>query len=312
MRSYLPEFIARSASSLDDALAQLGEPPHPELGAWQPLAGGTDLMVLLAAGKLPRGRYLDIFGLTELRGITVAPQHVDLGALTTYTQVREHPLLQAEFPMLVQAAVESGAHAIQNRGTLGGNIANASPAADSPPALLAYGAELLLRSATGSRVLAYADFHTGYKKTRMLPGELIAGVRLPRLAPALREPGRAVHYYRKVGTRRAQAISKVCLAALCLPDGTGSRLQSCRIALGSVAPVPLRCPRTEAALVAPVPGPLDQSRIAAAQAVLAQEIAPISDIRSSADYRLRVAQNLLAQVVQTCFPGLCAASSLPA
>jgi CO/xanthine dehydrogenase FAD-binding subunit len=298
MRSYLPEFTAHSARSLPEALARLAEAPDPQLGAWQPLAGGTDLMVLLAAGKLAPGRYLDLWALLELRGIAVTPEHVDLGALTTYSQVREHPLLQAEFPLLTQAAAESGAHAIQNRGTLGGNIANASPAADSPPALLAYGAELELLSSSGARFLPYADFHTGYKKTRLLPGELISRVRLPRV-PA---PERALHLYRKVGTRKAQAISKVCLAAFLQRDG--ERLLTCRIAVGSVAPVPLRCRHAEAALLS---GSLlggAPDRLAAAQAALLQDIAPIDDVRSTASYRRRVAQNLLAELFFQVHPEL--------
>lgn len=296
MRSYLPDFTAERAGSLPAALHRLAEDPHPQLGPWQPLAGGTDLMVLLAAGKLPPGRYLDLWGLGELRGIEVTADYVDLGALTTYSQVREHPLLAAEFPLLAQAAAESGAIAIQNRGTLGGNIANASPAADSPPALLAYGAELELVATTGSRWLPYADFHTGYKKTLLQPGELIRRVRLPRLPPPGPDALPAVHFYRKVGTRRAQAISKVCLAAFAL--GEGEQLRLCRIALGSVAPVPLRCLRTEAELLRP--GALTPERVAAAQAVLADEITPIDDVRSSASYRRRVALNLLAQLIGVC------------
>jgi CO/xanthine dehydrogenase FAD-binding subunit len=291
MRSYLPDFVAERASSLSDALTRLAEAADPELGAWQPLAGGTDIMVLLAAGKLRPGRYLDLWGLDELRGIEVAPDRVELGALTTYSQVREHALLKAEFPLLTQAAAESGAHAIQNRGTIGGNIANASPAADSPPALLAYGAEVELVSTGGARWLPYADFHTGYKKSRLAPGELIRRVRLPRLTNA--DSAEVIHFYRKVGTRKAQAISKVCMAAFVVRDG--QRLQTCRIALGSVAPVPLRCPRTEAVLLAP--GEFGPAQLAAAQAMLAEEVTPIDDIRSSAAYRRRVAQNLLAELV---------------
>lgn len=294
MRAYLPEFTAHRAATLAEALTRLAEPPHPQLGAWQPLAGGTDLMVLLAAGKLPPGRYLDLWRLDELRGIAATASHVELGALTTYTQVREHPLLHAEFPMLVQAAAESGAHAIQNRGTLGGNIANASPAADSPPALLAYAAELELVSATGTRVVPYAEFHLGYKKMLLRPGELIRRVRLPRLPEAARRE--AVHFYRKVGTRRAQAISKVCMAALLVRDGT--RPTSCRIAFGSVAPIPLFCPRSAAALLEAAP--LLPPQVADLKAVLATELAPIDDIRSTSGYRLRVAQNLIAQFGEIC------------
>src|SRR6185503_3595045 len=156
------------------------------------------------------------------------------------TDVQAHDILHDEFPMLCQAASETGGLAIQNRGTIGGNIVNASPAADSPPALLAYNAELELLSVRASRWVPYQSFHTGYKEMIMQPDELLARVRLPRLWPDLH------HYYRKVGTRKAQAISKVCFAATArVNEGV---IDLVRIALGSIAPVPLRCPRTEQAI----------------------------------------------------------------
>ena len=296
MRGFLPDYEAVVARSLDEALQLLSasaadKDPRRRL---QPLAGGTDLMVLMAAGKLPAGRYLSLWGLPELGGITVTPSHLELGALTTYTDVRRHALVAAEFPMLSQAAAESGALAIQNRGTLGGNIANASPAADTPPALLAYDAELELVSTQGRRTVRYAEFHLDYKKTRLKPGELIARVRVPRRggeAPLF-------HFYRKVGTRRAQAISKVCLSGTAVR--AGDRLERVRIGLGSVAPIPLRCPMTEAALTGRA---LTDAAIAEAQAVLGHEITPIDDVRSSAAYRLRVTQNVLAQFVRAALAG---------
>ena len=134
-----------------------------EPGMWRPFAGGTDLMVLLEAGKLPPGKYVSLWGLTELGGIAVATDTVTLGALTTYAEVLGHPVLRSEFPLLCRAAEQTGGVATQNRGTLGGNIANASPAADTPPALLVYDAELELVSARGSRRVPYDRFHTGYK-----------------------------------------------------------------------------------------------------------------------------------------------------
>lgn len=292
MRAYLPDYEAVSARSLVEALTLLAQNPADSRGRWQPLAGGTDLMVLFGVGKLPPGRYLNLLGVGELQGIDVTPSHVDLRALSTYSDVRDHQLLQREFPSLTQAAVESGAIAIQNRGTLGGNIANASPAADTPPALLSYDAEIELVSLRGARWLPYSEFHTGYKETRRAPDELIARVRLPRLPGQSPERQQLRHYYRKVGTRRAQAISKVCLAgtALCV----GEQLVRPRLAFGSVAPMPVRCPRTEEVLAS---GPLDAERIAAAQTMLAEEIRPIDDVRSSAAYRMRVAQNLVADFV---------------
>jgi CO/xanthine dehydrogenase FAD-binding subunit len=251
-------------------------------GGWKPFAGGTDLMVLLEAGKLPHKNYVNIWNLTELRGIEVTETHVTLGALTTYTEVQEHPILQKEFPMLCQAARETGGIAIQNRGTLGGNIVNASPAADSPPALLAYDAELQFVSKSGARRIPYSDFHTAYKQMDIHSGELLRAIRLPRNTSGV------THYFRKVGTRKAQAISKVCFAAIGRMQG--EQIANARIALGSVAPIPLRCSRTEAALRGQ---PHTAATLQNARAVLAAEISPISDIRSTRDYRLQVSINLL-------------------
>jgi CO/xanthine dehydrogenase FAD-binding subunit len=278
MRAYIPKYNLVSPKSLGDALSVLaGEP-----GVWQPFAGGTDLMVLLESGKLPHKNYLNIWNLAELRGIEVSEHQVTLGALTTYTDVQSNSILRQEFPMLCQAASETGGLAIQNRGTLGGNIANASPAADSPPALLAYNAELELLSVRGSRWVPYQSFHTGYKQMIMQPDELLARIRLPRLWPDLK------HYYRKVGTRKAQAISKVCFAATArVSAGT---IDHVRIALGSVAPVPLRCLKTEDVLRGAL---LDESAIEKAKVELAREIAPIDDIRSTKNYRLKVSVNVL-------------------
>src|ERR1043166_2981747 len=160
MRAYLPSYQLISPVSLDEALETLTQ----DNGTWKPFAGGTDLMVLLEAGKLPHKNYVNIWNLPELRGIEVTKDQVVLGALTTYTEVQNHPVLRTEFPMLCEAARETGGIAIQNRGTLGGNTVNASPAADSPPALLAYDAELELISKTGERRIPYSSFHRGYKQ----------------------------------------------------------------------------------------------------------------------------------------------------
>src|SRR5438105_8165369 len=208
MRAYVPSYQLISPTSLSEALEALSKND----GAWKPFAGGTDLMVLLEAGKLPHKNYLNIWSLKELRGIEIADDQITLGALTTYTEVQEHPILQNEFPMLCQAAKETGGIAIQNRGTLGGNIVNASPAADSPPALLAYDAELELVSKQGERRIPYSRFHRGYKQMDMRPDELLRAIRLPRMSDRF-------HYYRKVGARKAQAISKACFAGVILIVG---------------------------------------------------------------------------------------------
>jgi CO/xanthine dehydrogenase FAD-binding subunit len=267
VRGNVPAYSLRTPKSLSEALDLVTE-------GWKPLAGGTDLMVLFETGKLEHRKLINIWGLAELRGIRVTPDSITLGALTTYTDVLRHPMLSREFPLLADAASLTGAVATQNRGTLGGNIVNASPAADSPPALLVYDAELELVSPRGTRTLPYREFHTFYKRMRMETDELLSAIRLPR---------RGSEYdavYRKVGTRKAQAISKVCFAGL-RDRGTGE----VRIALGSVAPIPLRCVQTEAAI-------RDGGD---ATAALAAEIAPIDDMRSTLAYRLRVAQNLLRE-----------------
>jgi CO/xanthine dehydrogenase FAD-binding subunit len=268
---------------LGAALERLAREP----GAWKPFAGGTDLMVLLEAGKLTHRKFVNIWNVAELRTIDVTPSHVSIGSLATYTQVRRHEALSREFPLLCRAAAETGGIATQNRGTLGGNIANASPAADSPPALLVYDAELELVSTGGSRRLPYSSFHTGYKEMNLRPDELIRAIRLPRAT------GGWKHYYRKVGTRRAQAISKVCFAGAARIER--GRIADVRIALGSVAPTALRATETERLLRGEKPASAASTE---APRVLAGEIAPIDDMRSTARYRRRVAQNLLAEFLE--------------
>src|SRR6267378_2577069 len=282
MRAYVPSYQLISPTSLDEALDILAL----DNSQWKPFAGGTDLMVLLEAGKLPHKNYVNIWNLKELRGIEVTADCVTLGALTTYTEVQNHPVMREEFPMLCQAAKETGGIAIQNRGTLGGNIVNASPAADSPPALLAYDAELELISKQGERRIPYYKFHSGYKQVDLRPGELLRAIHLPRTTKRL------THYYRKVGTRKAQAISKTCFAGVGrLVD---DRIAEIRIALGSVAPIPIRCTQTEGALLNRA---IDSDTLTAAKATLAAEISPIDDLRSTRDYRLRVSLNLLEDFI---------------
>jgi CO/xanthine dehydrogenase FAD-binding subunit len=280
MRSHIPSYELRVPGSLSEALALLAREPE----VWQAFAGGTDLMVLLESGKLSHRRFLSVNGLQDLRGIEMNADYVILGALTTYTEIRNNEQLQMDFPLLCSAARETGSIATQNRGTIGGNIMNASPAADTPPALLVYDADIELISQRGVRWLPYRTFHAGYKKTSNSPDELLRAVRLPRRAKLWRQ------YYRKVGTRKAQAISKVCFAgAAQMNDGT---VEDVRIALGSVAPIVQRALKTEESLRGRSISP---TIISQAKEILVQEIAPIDDIRSTSRYRLRVAQNLLGE-----------------
>jgi OHCU decarboxylase len=255
-----------------------------EPSVWLPIAGGTDVMVQYAAGKLPARKLVSIWNLPELRRMEVTAGELRVGAGCTYTDLRKHEIVGREFPLLQSAAGWTGGVANQNRGTIGGNIVNASPAADSLPALLVYGSELILVSVRGERRLPYASFHTGYKKTLLATDELLQAVCLPR-----RFAGYFSHA-RKVGARNAQAISKVCIAALGrLSDGV---VEEVRIALGSVAPVPLRLTETEKIVRGKV---IDAELLLVARKAVAAAILPIDDIRSTARYRAAVAGNLVAE-----------------
>jgi CO/xanthine dehydrogenase FAD-binding subunit len=285
MRSYLPGFELRRAGTLQEALATIAREP----GVWRPFAGGTDLMVLLEAGALRHQRFLSLHGIPELRGIQSTESTLSLGALTTYTDLLDDALVRAEFPLLCDAAAQTGGVATQNRGTIGGNIGNASPAADTPPALLVYDAELELVSVRGSRRVPYDRFHTGYKTADMAADEIIARVHLPR--------GRSgwLSTYRKVGTRRAQAIAKVCFAAaLTFEDGI---VGDVRIALGSVAPTVVRAAAAERTLRGKR---LEAAVVDAAVEAVAGDIAPIDDIRSTARYRAFVARQLTRAFLDDC------------
>lgn len=280
MRSRLQDFALRAPGTLDEVLAILSAEP----GVWRPFAGGTDLMVLLAAGRLPPAKYLSLWHLRELRGITIHEDEIVLGALTTYTDVLGSQALRVECPLLCRAAEETGGVATQNRGTIGGNIANASPAADTPPALLVYDADLDLISSRGVRRVPYDRFHLGYKQIDLAPDEIIAAVRVARGRGTWR------HGWRKLGTRRAQAISKVCFAAAL--DLSQHVVRDIRLAFGSVAPTVVRGARAEAAIRGRA---LDGETIRACCDALTRDIAPIDDLRSSAAYRSRISRNLLEE-----------------
>lgn len=275
----------RAPRTVEEALAILSAEPDAT-----PFAGGTDLMVLMRLGMLGAGQFVDLRGLSELRGISEDGEGLIVGALTTYSDMIASRLVVERYPLLAEAARVSGAWAVQNRGTVGGNIANASPAADTPPVLLVYDAQIELASRGGTRWLPYSQFHVGYKATRRKPGELITRFRLP-------DARGARGFYRKVGTRSAQAISKVCLAGLV--RWQDSQLEDVRIALGSVAPTVLEARRTADYLRGRRSEAIDRGT---ARALLAAEIAPLDDIRSTAHYRRAVACNLLEQLLDETQP----------
>jgi CO/xanthine dehydrogenase FAD-binding subunit len=283
MRADPAEYTLVSPSTLSAVLSLMAAEPSQ----WLPIAGGTDVMVLYSAGKLVHRKLVNIWNIPGLRQIEVFPDKIRIGASCTYTALRQHQIISQEFPLLAAAASWTGGIANQNRGTLGGNIANASPAADSLPALLVYDAELTLISVRGTRVVSYQHFHSDYKQTALAADELIQDIVLPR---------RFSTYFahtRKVGARNAQAISKVCLAAL--GQVTDGKIQDVRLALGSVAPIPIRLRETERAVAGRI---IEPSLLDAARTIVAAEIRPIDDIRSTARYRAVVASNLVVEFLQ--------------
>lgn len=267
MRTPLSELTLLRPRSLREALRLLRDDAR-----LVPLAGCTDVYVGLNAGTLAERRFLDIWGLRELRYIRRERGRLTIGALSTYTDILRSRLVARHLPMLAAAALDIGGPQVQNRGTLGGNVANGSPAGDTLPVLAVAEATVVLISAEGERRVPFTGFYTGYRQSVMRKHELIAALEFEALE------GR--QWFRKVGTRAAQAISKVVMAAL--------RAEQPRLALGSVAPTVLRLAQTEAALGA-------GASLPEAQQVLQREIAPIDDVRSTAAYRRHVAGRLLAR-----------------
>lgn len=256
--------------SVADALKMLRDE-----GPLTPLAGCTDLYVALNFGTLRETRFLDLWRLDPLRRIERRGRALAIGALATFSDLIASPHVRRMLPMLAAAAREIGGVQIQNRGTIGGNVANASPAGDTLPVLAAADAVVVLQSTRATRRVPFNEFYTGYRRTVRRDDELIVGFEIP--------PLRGRQWFRKVGTRRAQAISKVVVAGVVGDGGV-------RVALGSVAPTVVRAVRTEAAIAR-------GASVAEAQQVLTDEIAPIDDVRSTAEYRRRVAANLLARML---------------
>lgn len=259
--------IALRPRSLDEALRHLGEDSD-----LVPTAGCTDLMVRGPEALHRMDRVIDLLAIPELRGIHEVDGGVEIGATTTFSEIRRSQGIRETFPILAAAAGQVGGWQIQNRATLGGNVANASPAGDSLPVLLALDAVIVAAGPQGFREIPYAAFHTSYRKTALEPGEIIARVRLPH--------PRGIQAFRKVGTREAQAISKVVAALVLVREE--DRIADLRLAAGSVAPTPVRLPAAEDALRGMALGP-EAADIAGREA--AREVKPIDDVRSTADYR---------------------------
>lgn len=267
MRSVVSTLELRRARSIREALTMLRDD-----GPLVPLAGATDLYVALNVGTLATTRFLDLWSLEPLRRVDMRGDVLSLGALVTFTSLTRSRLVKQRLPMLVAAARQVGGIQIQNRGTIGGNIANGSPAGDTLPVFAAADAVVVVRSASTERRVPFVEFYSGYRTTVLRPDELIVAVEVP--------PLHGGQWFRKVGTRAAQAISKVVIAAV---EG-----ESPRVALGSVGPVVVRARRAEQALAG-------GQGIEAAVAALQADISPIDDVRSTAEYRRVVAGNLLRE-----------------
>ncbi len=278
---------AQSPATLGEVYALLSE----RSGGIKIIAGGTDLMVLMNAHMLDAPDFLDIWRVDELRGITDEGDALRIGALTTYTQLINAELIQKHAPALVAASRTIGAIQIQNRGTIGGNIVNASPAGDSLPVLSAYDAEVEIGSARGTRRVAFNEFYAGYRRSVLEPDELVLAVRIQKLRAGERD------FFWKVGTRRAQAISKTVLAARAMTSG--KKIESISIGVGSVAPTVIRARDTEALLTGAA---LTPELVERARQMISREIAPITDLRSTEHYRRAVTGNVLCKFLRELMP----------
>ncbi|MBI4369465.1 MAG: xanthine dehydrogenase family protein subunit M [Elusimicrobia bacterium] len=265
-------------SSLEKALQAYGENPDSLV-----LAGGTDLMVAWNAGLLNNKKVLDISLIREIRGVRALKKGVLIGALTAHADIQRNAAVRRHFPLIQTACSVVGGLQIQNKGTLGGNIANASPAGDTFPVLAVYEAIVRLISRQGRRALAFMDFFEGVKKTRLLPAELIESVEIPYSRKGARR------LFRKVGTRAAQAISKTVAAGL-LWVGQDGTVEELRFALGSMASTVRRLVKAEKFIKGKK---LHRDAVEEACRLLKDDVDPIDDVRSTREYRLQISQNIL-------------------
>lgn len=274
-------------SSLKDALHLQAD----EKTRGVPIAGGTDLLVQWESGVLPMpDRVIHVRDIPELRGIEAAEGAVVIGAACTHMEIRNSRLVLESAPALAAAAATVGGAQMQAQGTIAGSIANASPAGDLAPSLMVAETRVVLGSLRGEREVPIVEFFTGYRKKNIRPDELIVRFVVPVLRPGEKEG------FRKLGPRRAQAISKIMGAFR--GKVTGGRIDFVRLSLGSVAPVTIRLSKTEAMLVSRT---IDEQTLSDAEASAAAEVSPITDIRSTADYRKwvagRLVRSFLAQLI---------------
>jgi carbon-monoxide dehydrogenase medium subunit len=265
----MQEFTFESPQTMDEACQLLAET------GGKLIAGGTDVIPQLRDGRFQTDRLIDLSRLDQLSYVEQHNDTITVGALTNYTTMKNSPLLQTEAPLLVEAAGLVGGVQTQNRGTLAGNIGNASPAGDTHPPLLTLNAEVTLVSTGRERTILLADLLQGPGQTAIRSSEMIRQIRFARL------PAGTKSTFMRLGNRRGMVISVVS-AALVLRLGQGDRVQDVRIALGAVAPTAIRCPKAELLLQGQQ---LTDPLIEAAAQSVAQECSPIDDVRGTADYR---------------------------
>ncbi|MFH1038513.1 MAG: xanthine dehydrogenase family protein subunit M [PVC group bacterium] len=268
------------AGSVEEALELLREND----GDCRVLAGGTDLLVMIQEKLVSPRAVLDISGLEELKGIEESGGRIRVGALASHARIAGSAVLEKKAAPLVQSCAEVGSPQIRALGTIGGNLVMASPSGDAIPALFVLGASVILKSSRGERAVPIEEFFTGVKRSVRRPDELLTAVVFPAPAPSDRG------FFKKLGQRKALAISKVSTAALLSFRGGG--VEKIRVALGAVAPTVIRAPRTESFLAG---HKLTADPIEEAARICAEESRAITDLRSSAVYRNRMAGLLLAR-----------------
>ena len=270
-------------TDLDGALAALANGGGETV---LPIAGGTNLIVDIRAKRERPDRMVGLGEVDEMLGMEFGPEHISIGGRTTVSDLLRSPEIAREAPSLIEAARLFGGLMVRNTGTVAGNIASGSPAADLVPPLLVLDAELTLASVSGRRTLALDDYYLGYKQDARRPDELITRISWPRL------PENSANAFYKLARRKGDAITVTGVAvALSVADGTCTRA---RIALASVAPVVLRAKQAEAVLEgrALTPALIDEAAEAAADTCT-----PIDDIRASAGYRRHTAHALTRRLV---------------
>jgi len=257
----------------------------------RPLSGGTDLVVQMRSGRVKPGQVIDLKRIPEMIGITEAKGGFLIGAATPCAIIGRHAALRAAWPGVVEAACLIGSVQVQGRASLGGNLCNASPAADSAPALIAAGAVGIIATRQGVREIPIEALQVGPGKTSLAAGELLQAIRLPAPAP------RSADAYLRLIPRTEMDIAIVGAGAQIVVDAAG-RVQSARIGLGAVAPTPLRADAAAAALIGHA---LDETSLGRMQEAVRSACRPIDDKRGTADYRRRVSAVLARRVVQAAY-----------